>query len=31
VLIAILAIGAVSALGQSILSVFWNNIGSASF
>jgi Flp pilus assembly pilin Flp len=31
VLIAILAIGAVSALGQTILGVFWNNIGSASF
>jgi len=31
VLIAILAIGAVSALGQSILTIFWNNIGSASF
>jgi Flp pilus assembly pilin Flp len=31
VLIAILAIGAVSALGQTILGVFWNSIGSASF
>jgi Flp pilus assembly pilin Flp len=31
VLIAILAMGAVSTLGNSIFNLFWNNIGSASF
>ena len=31
VLIAILAMGAVSALGQTILNVFWKSIGTASF
>lgn len=31
VLIAILAIGAVTTLGQTILSVFWNNIASQNF
>jgi Flp pilus assembly pilin Flp len=31
VLIAILAIGAVTTLGQTILNVFWNNIASQNF
>ncbi len=31
VLIAILAIGGISALGQTVLNVFWNNIASQNF
>ncbi len=31
VLIAILAMGAVSTLGQTVLTVFWNDIASQSF
>ncbi|HEY7291363.1 MAG TPA: hypothetical protein VH583_16115 [Vicinamibacterales bacterium] len=31
VLIAIFAMGAVSTLGQTVLSVFWDKIGSSSF
>jgi len=30
-LIALIAFGAVQVLGQTILSVFWNNIASSSF
>jgi Flp pilus assembly pilin Flp len=31
VLIAILAMGAISTLGQTVLTVFWNDIASQSF
>jgi Flp pilus assembly pilin Flp len=31
VLIAILAIGAISSLGQTVLNVFWNSIASQNF